>query len=70
MAMARVVCASQEMEPKLMAPVAKRLYMFSAGSTSSMLTEGRVRLNSSRLRRVHAFSDWSFTSLAYFLKVA
>src|SRR5665648_1672 len=35
MAMARVVCASRLMEPKDMAPVAKRLTISSAGSTSS-----------------------------------
>ena len=35
MAMASVVCASRLIEPKLIAPVAKRLTMSAAGSTSS-----------------------------------
>ncbi len=35
MAMARLVCASRLMEPKLIAPVAKRLTISAAGSTSS-----------------------------------
>ena len=35
MAMASVVCASREIEPNDIAPVAKRLTMFLAGSTSS-----------------------------------
>ena len=35
MAIARVVWASQEMEPNDMAPVAKRLTISDAGSTSS-----------------------------------
>ncbi len=38
MAMASVVCASREIEPNDIAPVAKRLTMFLAGSTSSIGT--------------------------------
>src|SRR5262249_51516976 len=38
MAMASVVCASREIEPKLMAPVEKRLTILAAGSTSSSAT--------------------------------
>ena len=34
-AIASVVCASREIEPKLIAPVAKRLTISAAGSTSS-----------------------------------
>ena len=34
-AIASVVCASREIEPKDIAPVEKRLTMFLAGSTSS-----------------------------------
>ena len=34
-AIARLVCASREIEPKLIAPVAKRLTISAAGSTSS-----------------------------------
>jgi hypothetical protein len=56
------------MEPKLIAPVAKRFRMLSADSTSSSGTEGRVRLKEKRLRRVAAFSLWSFTDFEYFLK--
>ena len=57
-----------EIEPKDIAPVAKRLKIFSAGSTSSIEMEGRLRLNWNKLRSVHAFSDWSLTSFEYFLK--
>ena len=35
MAMAMVVCASRLIDPKLIAPLAKRLTMFATGSTSS-----------------------------------
>ena len=35
MAIASVVCASREIEPKLIAPVAKRFTIAAAGSTSS-----------------------------------
>src|SRR5258706_16306677 len=55
-AIANVVCASHEMEPKLIAPVAKRLYIFSAGSTSSIESEGRFFLNWNKLLSVAAFS--------------
>ena len=43
MAMARVVWASVEMEPSDMAPVAKRLTMSLAGSTSSSGIRGALR---------------------------
>ena len=56
MAMARVVCASQEMDPKDMAPVANLLKMLSSGSTSSIGIDVRVFLKSSRLLSVQAFS--------------
>ncbi len=69
-AIARVVCASHEIDPKLIAPVAKRLYMLSAGSTSSIEIAGLVVLNRNRLRSVQAFSLWSLTSFEYFLNVA
>ncbi len=45
MAMASVVCASREIEPKDMAPVEKRLTISTAGSTSS--SDTGVRPNSS-----------------------
>ena len=41
MAMASVVCASRLIEPKLMAPVEKRLTISAAGSTSSSGTGSR-----------------------------
>ena len=50
--MARVVCISREMEPKDMAPVAKRLTMSFAGSTSSSGTGRGARLNSNKPRGV------------------
>ena len=49
--MASVVCASHEMEPNDIAPVANRRTMAEAGSTSSSGTGGRKRLNSNRPRR-------------------
>ena len=47
MAMASVVCASRLIEPKLIAPVAKRLTISAAGSTSSSGTGvvGRLELH-------------------------
>ena len=51
MAMARLVCASREMEPKLMAPVEKRLTMSAAASTSSSGTPSPV-LNCIKPRKV------------------
>ena len=57
MAMARVSWASFEMEPKDMAPVAKRLTISVAGSTSSSGTGRADFLISSRPRRVQS---WRF----------
>ncbi len=51
-----------------MAPVAKRRKMFSTGSTSSMGMAARLRRNSSKLRSVTAFSDWSLTAFAVFFE--
>ena len=53
MAMASVVCASREIEPKLMAPVEKRLTMLAAGSTSSSGT-GLRPISSRRLQAEQA----------------
>jgi len=44
MAIARPVCASVEIEPSDMAPVAKRLTISLAGSTSSSGSGGTCRL--------------------------
>ncbi len=52
MAMANVWWASRLMEPYDMAPVAKRLMIASAGSTSSMGTGGRSSLKVKRPRSV------------------
>ncbi len=59
MAMASVVCASRLIEPKLMAPVAKRLTISAAGSTSSIgigVSPGFSRI---RPRSVSSRSDCS-----------
>ncbi len=60
MATAKVACASVEMEPKDMAPVAKRLTISEAGSTSSteMALEGSS-LNSNNPRSVMWRRLWS-----------
>ena len=58
MAIAKFSCAPLEIEPKLMAPVAKRLKIFSAGSTFS-IGIGLTALNFSRLLKVAGFLDWS-----------
>ena len=50
MAIASVVCASREIEPKLMAPVEKRLTISAAGSTSSSGT-GLRPISSAVFRR-------------------
>ncbi len=52
MAMARVACASVEMEPRDMAPVAKRLTISFAGSTSSSGIGEPLGLISNRPRNV------------------
>jgi hypothetical protein len=51
-ATASVVCASVEMEPRDMAPVAKRLTMSFADSTSSSGTGAPTGLSSNRPRKV------------------
>ena len=52
MAMASVSCASLLMEPKDMAPVAKRFTISAAGSTSSSGTGGPAGLKSNMPRSV------------------
>ena len=59
MAMASVVCASRLIEPKLIAPVAKRLTISLAGSTSSSGTGCSANLNSIKPRIVSSRSLWS-----------
>mmetsp|Transcript_3707 Transcript_3707/g.6502 ORF Transcript_3707/g.6502 Transcript_3707/m.6502 type:complete len:257 (+) Transcript_3707:858-1628(+) len=53
MAIARVSCASFEMEPKLIAPLTKRFTISFAGSTSSRERGLGVSRNSRRPRSVH-----------------
>ncbi len=68
MAIASVVCASREIEPNDMAPVANRLTMSLAGSTWSSLIG--LRFSSSavlirnRPRKVNSRSDCSLRTLA------
>ncbi len=52
MAMASVVWASREIEPKLMAPVEKRLTMSFADSTSSIGTGFLPMLSAERMRNM------------------
>ena len=64
MAMASVSCASALIEPYDMAPVAKRLKIASAGSTSSSGIGSAAGFNSSRPRNVARCRLWSLTSRA------
>ena len=64
-ATASVVCASVEIEPRLIAPVAKRLTIDAAGSTSSSGTGARSAvLNSNRPRNVFSCRLCSLMSCA------
>ena len=67
-ATASVACASVEIEPSDMAPVAKRLTISLAGSTSSigMAFDGSI-LNSNKPRSVMWRRLWSLISWAYSL---
>jgi hypothetical protein len=55
-AIANVVCASRLIEPKLIAPVANRLTIWLAGSTSSSGTGSSANLNDIRPRIVRCRS--------------
>ena len=67
-ATASEVCASIEIEPSDMAPVAKRLTISAAGSTSSSGTGFTLSSrNSNRPRKVMWRLDWSLMSAAYSL---
>ncbi|MCY1522712.1 hypothetical protein D9M68_575770 [compost metagenome] len=70
MAMASVACASVLIEPSDIAPVAKRLTISAAASTSStgMALAGSI-LNSNRPRKVRWRRFWSLMSCAYSLYV-
>ena len=68
MAMARVVCASHEIDPNDIAPVAKRLTMLLAGSTSSTGTGVGVSI-SSRWRRVTGSSLWLTSTMSLRLRM-
>jgi len=63
-ATASVVCASVEMEPRLIAPVANRLTISEADSTSSIGTGSGANLNSNIPRSVIIRRVWSLISLA------
>ena len=63
-AIASVVCASREIEPKLIAPVAKRLTISTAGSTSSSDTGVSAGLSSISPRIVSSRSDCSLIARA------
>ena len=58
-AMASVVCASRLIEPKLIAPVAKRLTISLAGSTSSSGTGSSAKSKVISPRIVSSRSLWS-----------
>ena len=67
-ATASVECASVEIEPKLIAPVAKRLTISFAGSTSSSeIALAGSTLNSNKPRKVMWRLDWSLMICAYSL---
>ncbi len=59
MAIASVVCASREMEPKLIAPVANRFTISDAGSTSSSGSGVPANFSSISPRRVSSRRLWS-----------
>src|ERR1700720_4177538 len=63
-AIAKVVCASRLIEPKLIAPVAKRRTMLAVGSTSSSGIGSSAGLNSIRPRVVSSRSLWSLMVFA------
>ena len=70
MAIARVSCASLLIDPNDIAPVAKRLTISLAGSTSSSLTGAAGSWNTISPRSVHrSLFCWS-TNAAYSWKVA
>ena len=67
-ATASVACASVEIEPSDIAPVAKRLTISTAGSTSdSGIAFAGSTLNSNIPRNVISRLLWSLTSVAYSL---
>ena len=68
MAMASVSCASLEMEPKDIAPVANRFTISLAGSTSSSGTGAALEFN--KPRSVHSCRFCSSIRSVYSLKVS
>ena len=58
------------MEPKDIAPLAKRFRIFSTGSTSSIGMAGLSFLNSSKLLKVAALLVKLLAALEYFLNVS
>ncbi len=69
MAIASVSCASREIEPKLMAPVEKRLTISAADSTSSIGTGRRPSSSAFLMRKRPRMAKfrctWPFKRLAY-----
>jgi len=63
-ATARFSCASLLMLPKLIAPVAKRRTIFTAGSTSSTGTGSAADARSQQPRSVKGESPWSLMAWA------
>ena len=70
MAIARVSCASREIEPYDMAPVLNRLTMSATDSTSSIGIGWRPSLNLSRPRSVISRFDCSSIEAVYCLKMS
>ena len=65
-ATASVVCASVEIEPRLIAPVAKRLTISAAGSTSSSGIGTCAKLEFEQAAQASASAPiWSLISAAY-----
>ena len=67
MAMASVVCASQEIEPNDMAPVANRLTILLAGSTFSNGTDGLPCFNLNKPLRFLSLWLWLLICALNFL---
>ena len=64
-AIARLVCASYEIDPKDIAPVTNRFTISFAGSTSPIEISWFSNLNLKRPRKFFSLRDWSFISAAY-----
>ena len=69
-AIAKVVCASVEIDPSDMAPVANLLTISEVGSTSSILIELVSEVNSNKPLKFLSLIEWSLIFFEYFLKVS